>query len=171
MTPHLPAHSHNPETTHEEPVYLFTDRAVVPDAAAPAEGHPLLAALLAALPRLRRELPGWAPRFLVPALNAFPEDAAADGVHAALDNLRTVLRRRADVDPWLGDIAVLGTAETAVPRTMTPASQLPGHVDLSDRLQNRTIVAQARRLAAALTAPPAKPPGRPTPPPPRPDTT
>jgi hypothetical protein len=30
VTPSLPSHHENPETTHEEPIYLFTDEAVVP---------------------------------------------------------------------------------------------------------------------------------------------
>jgi hypothetical protein len=116
----LPPDRDNPGTTHEEPVYLFTDKAVSAGEGAmtappgPArEGHPLLAALLGQAPRIRHELPGWAAGHLVPALHAFPDDATGAQLAAALANLRKVLHGRADVDPWLGDVAKLGTGEYA----------------------------------------------------------
>jgi hypothetical protein len=175
--PPVPSHRDNPETTHEEPVYLFTDKAVthgegtMTAPTAPAhEGHPLLAGLLAEVPRIQRELPGWAAGFLVPALNTFPNDATDAQVAAALANLREVMYARADIDPWLRDIADLGKLELAGnPQAMTPASQLGPRIELSDRYKNRTVVEQARQLVAALTATPTKAEGRPTPPPPRPD--
>lgn len=113
----------------------------------------LLSGLLAEVPRLRRDLPGWAAGRLVPALAAFHDDASDAEIASATSQLRKMLQARADIDSWLGDIATLGTQEYAGNRrSMTPAYQLPPHVELPpDRIRNRTIVEQARRLAGALT--------------------
>src|SRR5882724_4162135 len=102
----------------------------------------LLDALLAEVPRLRTELPGWSEGHLVPALAAFREDASDAENASATSQLRRVLRARADVNAWLGEIAILGTPETAGnPRAMTWASQLPPNVELPpDRIRNRTLV-------------------------------
>src|SRR4051812_18757249 len=122
--PPAPTHHNNPETTHEEPVYLFTDKAVPRGQGTLHEGHPLLAGLLAEVPRIHQELPGWAAGFLVPALNAIPDDATDAQLAAAVANVRAVMYARADIDPWLRDIADLGKPELAgTPQTMTPPSQ------------------------------------------------
>jgi hypothetical protein len=174
----LPPHRDNPGTTHEEPVYLFTDQAVspgegvrVPPPGPAGEGHPLLGALLTETPRIRQELPGWAAGHLVPALDAFPDDPTEAQLASALANLRQVLHGRADIDPWLAEVAKLGAAGPAGDwRAMTPASQLDQHIELSDRVRNRIIVEQARQLAAALTSVERKAEDGPTTPPqPRPD--
>jgi hypothetical protein len=129
--------------------------------------HPMLARLLDEVPRLRRDLKGWVKGHLVPALDRFPEAASDAQIDTALVNLRQVLRARADDDPWLGDIADLGTGEYAGPlKRMTPDSALPQRVPLPPgRVSNRTIVEQARRLSEALTAAPAKAAPPPSPPP------
>jgi hypothetical protein len=173
-----PNHRDNPETSHEEPTFLFTDKAVVPGArpmTAPArEGHPMLAALLAEVPTIRSELPGLVmdggPLLL--ALRAFPDDPTEAQLATALANLRSVLRSRAAINPWLGAIAELGAEQTAGhPHAMTPLGKLDPVIELPDRVRNRTIVEQARQLDAELTAPPtAGAEGSPAPPPqPEPD--
>ena len=143
-----------------------------PRAAATA-GHPVLAGLLDQVPRLRKELPGWAESQLMPVLAAFHEDATDAQIATALAMLREVLRDRADVDPWLGAIAELGMGEGAgPPMSMTKDSDLAQHIPLApERIPNRTVVEQARRLGEALTATSAKVNQRSTPPPQsRPDT-
>jgi hypothetical protein len=130
------------------------------------QGDPMLAALLAQVPRLRGELPGWTLGHLVPALGEFRGDATDAQIATALSNLRKVLRERADIDAWLGDIADLGVGEFAgPPMAMTPDNQLPQHIPLPpDRSSNRTIVEQARALGEALTPTPTKAKNRSTPP-------
>jgi hypothetical protein len=126
--------------------------------ASATKGDPMLAGLLAELPRLRQDLPGWTEGYLVPALAAFPDDVTDAALATALSNLRKMLRDRADIDPWLGTLAEVGTGEYAGdPHAMTSASKLPLRVELPpDRVRNRTIVEQARQLRAALTRTPAK---------------
>ena len=119
------------------------------------EDHPLLCELLKQVPLLRRVLPGWTTAHLIPKLQAFPDDATDAQVAAALENLRMVLRSRADIDPWLGDIARLGLGESdGHPKAWPWATDLGTHIELSDRTKNRTIVEQARRLVGELTLPP-----------------
>jgi hypothetical protein len=121
-------------------------------------GHPMLAGLLAAVPRLRTELPGWIEGHLLPALDGFPDGAGDAQIDTALVNLRRVLRGRADIDRWLGDIANLGTGGRAgALRSMTPDSALEQRVPLTHEPRtNRTVVEQARQLREALMAAPDK---------------
>jgi hypothetical protein len=118
-----------------------------------AKGHPMLDALLAAVPRLRSwELKGWSEGHLVPALAGF-HDGATDGqVITALKNLRDVLRARADVDPWLGDIAERGIGEfVGALRDGGPPAEHRGSKELPSKpIGNRTIILQVRKLAESL---------------------
>jgi hypothetical protein len=113
----------------------------------------MLASLLAELPRLKKDLPGWSEGQLVPVLAAFRDDATDAQIATAFETLRKVLRQRADIDPWLGDIADLGRGEyTDLDRAMTPAAKLPRRAELVPHPPtNRTIVEQARQLRDALT--------------------
>ncbi len=126
------------------------------------EGHPLLAALLDEVPRLQKDLGGWWPTHLVPALDAFPDQPSDAQLVTALADLRTVLLRRADVDPWLGDIARLGSEQDAGgPRMTSPAEYRERQEPPTPPIKNRTVVEQARKLAEALkTPPPPSGPGK-----------
>jgi hypothetical protein len=116
------------------------------------ESQRVLAGLLAEVPRLHKELPGWVVGYLTPALDAFPNDATDAQIATALFNLRKVLRERAAIDPWLGDIANLGTGEYARdPHAMTLPSELKPRIALSpEPIGQRTVVELARQLRVAL---------------------
>jgi hypothetical protein len=122
----------------------------------PLGGDPVLAGLLAAVPRIRKELPGWAEGHLLPALAAFHDDATDAQMATALANLCEVLRQRADVDRWLGEIANRGTGEYAGDLRMWPSpSQYRERIPLANEpITNRTqIIDQAHQLRESLLPP------------------
>jgi hypothetical protein len=131
----------------------------------PAGGHPMLAALLAEVPRIRTNLSGWATGHLVPALAAFHDEATEAQLATALGDLRQVLRDRADVDLWLGDIARLGTGEyVGELHSMTSPSKYRDRQELTTPpTANRTSIELARQVREALTRTPDKPEPRATP--------
>jgi hypothetical protein len=139
-------------TPGEQQLALTQDHAAKPSLG--RDGNPVLAALLHDVPHLRKNHQGWADRSLVPALMAFHDDASDAEVASALSSVRKLLLARADTDPRLRDIANLGTREYAGnPMAMPWASQLGPHVELRHEPGvNRTVVLQARRLVAELTA-------------------
>jgi hypothetical protein len=120
------------------------------------EGHPMLAMLLKDVERLRNDLPGWVPGHLVPVLAGFQDDATEAQIDTSLAKLRKVLRERAPIDPWLGEIAELGIGEYArTPRAMNWPSDQAARIELpQERIRNRTVVEQARQLTRELTASP-----------------
>ena len=120
------------------------------------ESSSVLAGLSKAVPRLRKELPGWVAGHLAPALDGFVNDASEAQLADALAALRNVLRQRGNIDPWLKDIANLGMGEyTGDPRAMTSPAKLTDRVALSPQpIGNRTVVEQARQLRAALVPTP-----------------
>jgi hypothetical protein len=147
-------------TPGEQRLQVTAERAAMP-AGVDREAHPMLAALLDAVPRLRREgLLPWAEYRLVPILRGFREDSGPGETATALDDLRVALRSRADVEPWLGDIARLGEQQYAgTPMRLDSPGEQPRSVELShDVIKNRTHVILARQIVAELTGKPARPP-------------
>jgi hypothetical protein len=128
------------------------------------EGDPVLAALLEqkSLDKLRaRELyDGWTRPHLLPAIAGFHVGATDAQIATARKTLREVLRARADVDRWLGDIADRGIGDNAgPPMGIKLPSEYRDAVELSSRpSQNTTIIIdQARRLGEALKPAAPKP--------------
>lgn len=161
------------ELTQDRPALQPTGGNImtIPPASEPA-GHPALVALLANVPRLRNPLLwGWTEGRLLPALDAFHDNATEAEVADAWVNLRKVLRGRADVEQWLDPIAEQCSEEYAGdPRAMTADSKLKRSIDLpGNRTKNQFTVDQVRQLREALR-PPLKKEKPPSPPaPPRPD--
>jgi hypothetical protein len=118
-----------------------------------AAGHPMLAALTAKASQLRDPLLwAWTESWLLPALDAFQENATEGEVADALNHLAQELSRRADVDHWLGEIAELRSVEYAgPPHAVTSASKLERTIELpANRTKNRFTIEQARQLREAL---------------------
>jgi hypothetical protein len=79
------------------------------------EGDPVLAALLDQAPRLKKELlVGWVQGHVLPALKDLDEGVSGAQIADALANLDTVLRDRANVEPWLKDIADLRKTKSLI---------------------------------------------------------
>jgi hypothetical protein len=134
------------------------------------EGHPLLAALLAEVPRLGAELSGWCKAHLGPALDAITDSTSEAQLNAAIAKLRKVLGERADADPWLGEIAKLSTPAEDQVRGDLPYQFLHREQHLRHAVANQWVVDQARRLVAALILVAAlNPKPQSQPPQPRPD--
>jgi hypothetical protein len=131
-------------------------------------GHPAIAALLANVPQLQDPLlHGWTQGCLLPALEAFPENASEAEFADAMVNLRDVLVRRADIEPWLGPIAEQCSRDYAgFPHAMTSASKLKPSIVLPDnRTKNQFTLELVRQLRAELRPPlpREKPPAPPAP--------
>lgn len=119
-------------------------------------GHPMLAALGAHASRLRDPLLwGWTEGWLLPALDAFHENATEGEVEVALNHVAHALRGRADADPWMLPIAEQRWAEYAgETRALTPAIKLKRSIELpADRTKNQFVIEQARQLREALRPP------------------
>jgi hypothetical protein len=118
----------------------------------------MMLGLLAAVPRLRKECQAWAERWILPVLAPLGQGATDAEIASALAKVRKALAERADIDPWLGDIAKLGTREYAGnPMAMPWPSQLAQHAELPHEIKrNRYVIEQARRLVKELTPVPAR---------------
>jgi hypothetical protein len=128
--------------------------------------HPAFGALLDNVPRLRSPgLWGWTHGFLLPALDAFHENASEAEVADATVKLKQVLLDRADVETWLAPIAEQCSGEFAgFPHAMTSASKLKPSIALpDDRTKNYFTLEAARQLREALRPPLVS--GKPTTPP------
>jgi hypothetical protein len=119
------------------------------------EGDPVLAALLDQAPRLKKErLEGWVQGPVLRALHGLHEGVSGAQIADALAALDRVLRDRAKIEPWLGDIANLRQTQfLSELRGMPWATEDGGKVPL-DRQASRNrppaIVSQVRQLRFAF---------------------
>jgi hypothetical protein len=119
-------------------------------------GHPAIAALLAELPQLQNpDLGGWTQGCLLPALEAFQDNASEAEFADAMVNLRNVLLRRAVDEHWLSPIADQCSMEyVGPPHVMTSAAALKPNIVLPDnRTKNQFTLELVRQLREALRPP------------------